>query len=63
MCHSERRGSAAHAMNMKVREAVVNAVNRWRKHFKSDNPSLPMHQHYSKLEALMPTLLDYSRAQ
>lgn len=59
---SLRRGSTAHATNVKVRTPVIDSINRWRRERKSDNASLPMRQHYAKLEALIPTLLEYSRA-
>lgn len=62
ICRSLRRGSTAHATNVKVRTPVIDSVNQWRRERKSDDASLPVRQHHTKLEALLPTLLECSRA-
>jgi hypothetical protein len=61
---SERREVTAHARNMDVHLDLVNAVNRWRKEASSatGNPRLDMVDIYTTLEALLPTVLQYSRA-
>lgn len=59
---SLRRGSTAHAINRQVPRLIIDTINRWRKERNSDNPSLPMRDHYAKLEALLETLLLYSTA-
>jgi hypothetical protein len=61
---SERRGVTAHARNMDVPGDLVNAVNRWRKEASSvtGNPRLDMMDVYTTLEALLPTVLRFSRS-
>ena len=61
---SLRRGVSSHAMNMKVDAALVNMIHRWRDKKdakKSKQPQSMLHR-YTDLEALLPTLLRYSRA-
>jgi hypothetical protein len=60
----ERRGVTAHARNMEVPGDLVNAVNRWRTEATSatGNPRLDMMDVYTTLEALIPTVLRFSRA-
>jgi hypothetical protein len=61
---SERRGVTAHALNMEIGHELLNAVNRWRKEATSatGNPWLDMVDVYTALEALLPTVLRFSRA-
>jgi hypothetical protein len=61
---SSRRGVTAHARNMDVAPALLNANNRWRKEANSStgNPRLDMMDVYTTLEALLPTVLRFSRA-
>ena len=65
LARSERRGVTAHARNMEVSVELLNAVNRWRKEANSatGNPRLDMVDVYTTLEeALLPTVLRFSRA-
>lgn len=61
---SLRRGVTAHARNMEVPVELLNAVNRWRTEATSvtGNPRLDMMDVYTTLEALLPTVLRFSRA-
>jgi hypothetical protein len=61
---SERRGVTAHARNMDIPIDLLNANNRWRKEANSatGNPRLDMMDVYTTLEALLPTVLRFSRA-
>lgn len=61
---SGRRGVTAHARNMEVSVELLNAINRWRKEASSatGNPRLDMVDVYTTLEALLPTVLRFSRA-
>ena len=61
---STRRGVTAHARNMDVKTELINAINRWRKESNSstENPTMDMADVYTTLEALIPTVLRYSRA-
>jgi hypothetical protein len=61
---TERRGVTAHARNMDVSTDLLNAVNCWRKEATSatGNPRLDMVDVYMTLEALLPTVLRFSRA-
>jgi hypothetical protein len=61
---SQRRGVTAHARNMDVPIPLLNAVNRWRKEANSatGNPRLDMVDVYTTLEALLPTVLRFSRS-
>ena len=60
---SLRRGVSSHAINMKVDAELVNMIHRWRdkKDSKTKQPKSMLHR-YTDLEALLPTLLRYSRA-
>jgi hypothetical protein len=58
---SLRRGVTAHAKNMEVGETLVNGINRWRSEEKGAM-RLDMADLYTTLEALLPTVLRYSRA-
>jgi hypothetical protein len=64
LARSERRGVTAHARNMEVPGDLLNAVNRWRTEATSatGNPRLDMMDVYTTLEALIPTVLRFSRA-
>ena len=61
---STRRGVTAHARNMDVKTELIYAINRWRKESNSstENPTMDMADVYTTLEALIPTVLRYSRA-
>jgi hypothetical protein len=58
---SERRGATAHARNMGVLKELVNTINRWRSE-EAGAVRLDMADVYTTLEALIPTMLQYSRA-
>jgi hypothetical protein len=64
IARSIRRGVTAHTRNMDVSIDLLKAVNRWRKEANSQtgNPRLDMPDVYTTLEALLPTILRYSRA-
>jgi hypothetical protein len=61
---SFRRGSDTHAINQGLSTLVIECNNRWRSlemaHGKA--PSLRMIHHYSDIQQLLPTLLEYSKA-
>ena len=59
---SLRRGVTAHARNMDVPRELVEAMNCWRteKNAKSGGSNLAMIDHYTDLEAILPTVLRYS---
>ena len=62
---SLRRGATAHARNMKVRNEVIEAVHRWRREALgggSGSIRLDLIDVYTSLDALAPTLLEYSSA-
>ena len=62
---SSRRGATAHARNMKVGKDVIEAVHRWRREaFGGAGVSirLDLIDVYTSLDALSPTLLEYSNA-
>jgi hypothetical protein len=61
---SQRRGVTAHARNMDILIPLLNAVNRGKKEANSTtgNPQLDMVDVYTTLEALLPTVLHFSRA-
>ena len=62
---SGRRGATAHARNMKVSKDVIEAVHRWRREaFGGGGVAirLDLIDVYTSLDALAPTLLDYSKA-
>ena len=54
----------AHARNIEVSVELLNVVSRWRKEANSltGDPRLDMVDVYSTLEALLPTVLRFSRA-
>jgi hypothetical protein len=60
---STRRGVTSHARNMQIPEDDIKAFNRWSKDLnaRSGASRLDMIEVYSKLEALAPTLLRFSR--
>ena len=64
MMRSCRRGATAHARNMKVKNDVIEVVHRWRREaFGGDGTiSLDLVDVYTSLDALYPTLLEYSNA-
>jgi hypothetical protein len=59
-----RRSVTVHARNMEVAKELIDAVNRWRteESSKTGKPRLDMQDVYSTLEALIPTILRFSRA-
>ena len=59
---SLRRGATAHACNMRIPEAVVEANNRWRKHMRSKGmrPQMSMMERYSDAKASVPSLIRFS---
>ena len=59
---SFRRGSSTHAQNMKIKEPVINAQNRWRKTeaAKGRKQNFSMVENYADIEQLVPTLIQYS---
>jgi hypothetical protein len=61
---SQRRGVTAHARNMDISIPLLDAVNRWRKEANSatGNPRLDMMNVYTTLDALLPTVLRFSKA-
>ena len=61
---SLRRGATCEALNVKIPEPIVNANNRWRKEMRANGmkPLFSMVEHYSKVQALIPTLVEFSTA-
>ncbi len=62
---SSRRGATAHARNMKVGKDVIEAVHCWRREaFGGAGVTLRLDliDVYTSLDALAPTLLEYSNA-
>lgn len=62
---SSRRGATAHARNRKVGKDVIEAVHRWRKEALGGagvSIRLDLIDVYTSLDALSPTLLEYSNA-
>ena len=64
MMRSSRRGATAHARNMKVKNDVIEAVHRWRREAFGGGGAirLDLIDVYTSLDALSPTLLEYSSA-
>ena len=60
---SSRRGATAHARNMKIDKDIVEAVHRWRweAFFMGVELRFYLIDVYTALEALQPTILEYSR--
>ena len=60
---SLRRGVTSHALNMKVSETLIRAINRWRKERGGTKKGgLPMIDHYAELTTLKKTYLGFSEA-
>ena len=62
---SLRRWATVHARNRKVRNEVIEAVHRWRREALgggSGSIRLDLIDVYTSLDALAPTLLEYSSA-
>jgi hypothetical protein len=61
---SFRRGATSAARTRGVNDKQVELINRWRKFegAKGRHPSLPMHEHYSDIEVLIPELVKFSQA-
>lgn len=61
---SFRRGAASAARARGVSDRQVELINRWRKveHAKGCHPSLPMIEHYSDIQALVPEMVKFSQA-
>lgn len=64
IARSLRRGVTAHARNRRVDREEIEAINRW--HTQTNGPgnrgALPMIDVYSKLDAMKPTYLRFSKA-
>jgi hypothetical protein len=60
---SSRRGISTHARNMGVSEKLLHIFNRWRQemHASGGVANLDMADTYTKLETLLPLLLNFSR--
>lgn len=61
---SFRRGATSAARTRGVNDKQVELINRWRKFegAKGRHPSLPMHEHYSDIQVLIPELVKFSQA-
>ena len=61
---SLRRGATCEALNVNIPEPIVNANNRWRKEMRANGmkPSFSMVENYCEVQALIPTLVKFSRA-
>ncbi len=61
---SPRRGAVLETMQRGVDSKVMELVNRWRSKegAKGLMPNLTMHQVYTKVRSILPTMLKYSRA-
>ena len=59
---SLRRGVTAHALNMRIPDAIIASVNRWRTERNNDVPTLDMPSVYARLDYLKPTVLRYSES-
>jgi hypothetical protein len=61
---SFRRGSDTHAINQGLSVLTIECNNRWRslEMAQGKAPSLRMIHHYSDIQQLLPTLLEYSKA-
>jgi hypothetical protein len=61
---SNRRGVTAHARNMEVGREIISAINRWHEEANSStgDPRMDMADIYTTLDALIPSVLRYSRA-
>jgi hypothetical protein len=61
---SLRRGSTAHAQNMRIDPSIIEANQRWRKHERSRGvlPNMGMMERYSDAKATIQALLRYSEA-
>jgi hypothetical protein len=60
---SLRKGNAAHALNVNVPESLICTFNRWRRVMEEDTrtSSLDIVDVYASWEAILPTLLQFSR--
>jgi hypothetical protein len=60
---SFKRGSATHAQNQGLSTHQIEVQGRWRKFemAKGRKPKLAMIEHYSDIEQLIPTLVQYSK--
>lgn len=61
---SFRRGATSAARARGVMDRQVELVNRWRKFegAKGRRPVLPMHEHYSDIQVLIPEMIKFSQA-
>jgi hypothetical protein len=61
---SPRRGAVLVNTQRGVDSKVMELVNRWRskKGAKGSVPNLPMHQVYTEVRSMLPTMLKYSQA-
>lgn len=62
MHRSGRRGSTAEAQNSEIPSWVIEANNRWRKHFRSKGltPGMSMLERYTEAKASVPALVKFS---
>jgi hypothetical protein len=61
---SFRRGATSAARTRGVEDKQVELINRWRKFegARGRRPTLPMHEHYSDIQVLIPELVKFSQA-
>lgn len=61
---SFRRGATSVARTRGVDDKQVDLINRWRKfeRARGRRPAMPMHEHYSDIEILIPELIKFSKA-
>ena len=62
---SSRRGVSSHARNMGVSDELLHVFNRWRREMQGSGglANLDMADTYSKLDTLVPMLLNFTRPQ
>ena len=53
---------AFYGINMKVSDRLIHTINRWRNDKNNQGKGAPMMDIYAELEALLPTVLNYSLA-
>jgi hypothetical protein len=60
---SFKRGSSTHAQNQGLSAHIIEVQSRWRKfeNARGRKPKLAMIEHYSDIELLIPTLVQYSK--
>jgi len=62
MHRSGRRGSTAEAQNSEIPSWVIEAINSWRKNFRSKGltPGMSMLERYTEAKASVPALVKFS---